>query len=353
MGVQARGIVSILDRQAIAANLACHAFGLDRRDRVLIKRCYTDDATVAYGMFEGRAADFADMIVGFMSTMPPTQHRTSNMLIRVHGDRALSESSVVTCMTLPDGEVTQTSLVQGRYLDRHRRVGGGWRIEHRTYVFDWHSHAEADGPLPDVLPAFPGQVPPELPPAFPYEETNMALSDDLRAGLEGALARHAIHDLIMLQARAVDRGDESLLATLWHPGATVDVGFFNGSAVEFCPFIVTATAGMRRMSHTVANEHIEVRGDDAVAESYVVAFTTFESAPGEVVDEINAGRYLDRFANLGGVWKFTERRFVKDFVTRQAAQPETPGDMTAQLTLRGKRSADDPVYAFWSQGSPA
>lgn len=176
----------------------------------------------------------------------------------------------------------------------------------------------------------------------------MSLSDDLRAGLEQALARHAIHDLIMLQARAIDRGDEALLADLWHPGATVDIGFFAGSAEEFAPFIMSATAAMQRMSHTVSNEFIEVRGDEAVAESYVLALTTFEEEVERSIDEITAGRYLDRFAQRDGVWKFTERRFVKDFVMRQPAQAESPEDMTAQLQLRGQRSKADPVYAFWA-----
>lgn len=349
MTTDAQAIAAVLDRQAIVANLACHAFGLDRRDVALIQCAYTEDATVAYGLFEGKAFDFAEMIGGFMATMPPTQHRTSNMLIRVDGDTAVSESCVVTCMTLPDGEVPQTSLVQGRYLDRHRRAGSGWRIEHRTYVFDWHLNARLDGPVPDVLPAAVTESVAAQPPSFAHEETNMSLSDDLRAGLEGALARNAIHDLIMLQARAIDRGDEGLLSGLWHEGATVDLGFFTGSAEEFCPFIISATAGMKRMTHTVANEHIEVRGNDALAESYVVAFTTLEETAGEAVDEITAGRYLDRFALRDGTWKFTERRFIKDFSMRQPAQPESPEDMTAQLTLRGKRSADDPVYAFWSE----
>ncbi len=349
MASTAQAIASVLDRQAIAANLACHAFGLDRRDLALIRRAYTEEATVAYGLFEGKAFDFAEMIAGFMATMPPTLHRTSNMLIRVDGDTAVSESCVITCMTLPDADNPQTSLVQGRYLDRHRRVGNGWRIEHRTYVFDWHLNADIDGSVPDVLPAHAAQSAPVLPLAFAHEETNVSLSDDLRAGLEAALVRNAIHDLIMLQARAIDRGDESLLATLWHTGAKVDLGFFAGSAEEFCPFIISATAGMQRMTHTVANEHIEVRRDEAVAESYVVAFTTFEASEGEAVDEITAGRYLDRFALRDGTWKFTERRFVTDFSTRQSAQPESPEAMTAQLTLRGKRSADDPVYAFWAQ----
>jgi len=344
----ARAIASILDRQAIAANLACHAFGLDRRDVALIRRAYIEDATVAYGLFGGRALDFAEMIAGFMATLPPTQHRTSNILIRVDGDTARSESYVVAAMTLPDGEAPHTSLVQGRYLDRHRRVGNAWRIEHRTYVFDWHINAKVEGPLSEALPVAAAQSAPPLRPALPLKETDMSLSDDLRAGLEQVLTRNAIRDLIMLQCRAIDRGDENLLRTVWHPEANVDLGFFTGSSDEFCPFIISATAGMQRMSHTVANEYIEVRGEEAVAESYVVAFTTFEEAADEPIDEITAGRYLDRFARRDGAWKFTERRFVKDFAMRQPAQLETPEDMTAQLNLRGKRSAEDPSYEFWA-----
>lgn len=345
MAVAARSIATLLDRQAIAHNLAGHAIGLDRRDLALIRRAYAPDARVAYGLFEGPAADFAAMICDFMAPMPPTIHRGSNLLIRVQGDRAVSESYVVACMRLADAQGQRDVLIQGRYLDHHLRSDQGWRIAERRYVFDWHGMQPADDP---PLSANPTPAPTQTqPPSLRAEEIDVTLTEELRRGLEQALARNAIHDLIMMQARGVDRGDEALLAGLWHPGARVDLGFFNDSAEAFCPFIIAATAGMERMSHTVANEWIEVRGGEAVAESYVVAFTTFAEESGERVNEITAGRYLDRFACREGCWRFTERRFVKDFAMKQPAAAEGPGDLTAQLNLRGSRSQDDPVYELW------
>jgi hypothetical protein len=340
-------VAKVLDAEAIAANLACHSFGLDRRDADLIRRAYNPDATVAYGLFEGLAADFAGMIVEFMTTMPPTLHQVRNVLVRSAGDRAVSESYVVACMAIPDPDSPRQALIQGRYLDRHRRGPDGWCLDHRTYVFDWHLERPLDAALMPP-PAVPSRAAPSLPQTFAIEESHMPLPEHLRVGLENVLARHAIHDLIMLQARATDRGDAALLGSVFHRDATVDVGIFRGTARDYCPFILQATAGMQRMSHTIANEWIDVQGDDAVAESYVVAFTTAPDDTGGAVDGITAGRYLDRFARRNGEWKFTERRFVVDFAQQQPNQPEAPDGMTAQLTLRGRRSKDDPVYALWN-----
>ena len=84
----ASAIAIIADRQAIAANLANHSRGIDRCDAALIKSVYHTDATVSYGMFNGPAAEFADVIVKLIATRPMTLHRHCNRSIRVDGDSA-------------------------------------------------------------------------------------------------------------------------------------------------------------------------------------------------------------------------------------------------------------------------
>jgi hypothetical protein len=146
------------------------------------------------------------------------------------------------------------------------------------------------------------------------------------------------------------------LASLWHEGAMVDVGgFFTGPATEYCDFVLDATSSLKRMYHSVANEWSRVDGDQAVAESYVIAFTTSapaassaEAAAGDV-DEITGGRYLDRFERREGVWKFTNRSYVMDWTMRQPStdQSDVPGSMYESLRTRGSAFPDDPVYALW------
>ena len=172
---------------------------------------------------------------------------------------------------------------------------------------------------------------------------------DLQTEISRIQAYHAIHDLVMTQARATDRGDLALLQSIWHPEATVDVGFFNGSAAEYCPMIIEATAAMQRMAHTITNEWIDVREEQAVAEIYVTGFTTFTDEQGESVSEVTVGRYLDRFSRREGVWKYDARQFVNDWQARFPATVESPDDPAAAFKTWGVRGPADPVYPHWEQ----
>jgi hypothetical protein len=352
----------IADRQAIAANLARHSRGIDRRDPALLASVYHPDATVAYGMFEGPAADFAALVGDPLRAGPVTLHRPCNQWIRLDGDRAVSECYVVAYreMDLPAGR--RQSLIGGRYLDRHERRGGVWKLAHRTYVLDWNTNRPPTGTADPAFAPGPfirgghGAADPgnrllarwraEADAARAQGEPPMQDAAALARKAADVLARQDIHDLIMAQARATDRGDEALLRSLWHPGATVDVGVFAGAAEAYCGMIIGATAGLTRMFHSVANDLIEVDGDGAVSESYVIAFTT---TPGEdgATDEFVGGRYLDRFARRGGVWKFVHRSFVMDWTVRQPSSDCSEEGMYALLRTRGGKYPNDPLYAFW------
>ncbi|MFA5712518.1 nuclear transport factor 2 family protein, partial [Mycolicibacterium sp.] len=353
----AAAIAAIADRQAIAANLANHSRGIDRTDARLLKSVYHPDATVSYGMFDGPAADFADLIVGLIAGRPITLHRHCNMSIRVDGDRALSESYVIAYLDRSNEAAPVRSLVGGRYLDRHEKRDGLWRMSHRLYVLDWNINRPAAGAAaPDEGSPFRrGAQGADDPGArllaawradMKGKDTAMEITGDLAAKAAAVLAKQDIHELIMAQARATDRGDEALLRSLWHPGATVDVGVFAGPADEFCGMIVGATAGLQGMSHSVANEWIDVAGDTAVAESYVIAFTRTREPDGWA-DNLTGGRYIDRFERRGGVWKYTHRTFVMDWVTSHPSTDQTGQGMYETLTTRGGKYPDDPLYAFW------
>ena len=348
------------DRQAIAANLANHSRGIDRCDAALLKSVYHPDATVSYGMFNGPAAEFADIIVKLIATRPATLHRHCNRSIRLDGDRAVSESYVIAYLERTNEPVPLQTLVGGRYLDRHERRGGIWKLSHRLYVLDWNINRAPTG---TALPSHDG--PPFIRGARGEDDPGsrliagwqrdmnshrgdaaVATIDDLTAKAATVLAKQDIHELIMAQARATDRGDEALLRSVWHPGATIDVGVFAGSADEFCGMIIGATADRKGMSHSVANEWIEVTGDVAVAESYVIAFTLVPGADGPT-DDLTGGRYVDRFERRNGVWKFTHRTFVMDWMTSHPSTDQTGQGMYETLTTRGGKIPDDPLYAFW------
>jgi hypothetical protein len=338
-------------RAAIATTLARHSRGVDRNEFDLLASAYHPDAAVAYGMFEGPALDFARMLADAMAGAPVTLHRTSNMLIRVAGDEARSESYVIAYTRTPDDEAATRwtqRLIGGRYLDRHSLRDGEWRIAHRTYVLEWNMNV----PSREAVAAMSGT--PQG--AQRAADQAHALFADFRAGqrkgetmtsasVDEAIAKQALHDLICTYARGVDRADEALLASVFHPDAEVLTGVIDGAGPAYARDIAAMVRGnLKSTFHSMANEYFEVADDRAVGETYVIAHMITAADPAE--ETITGGRYLDRFERRDGVWKIAHRSFVHDWSMTQPVSMEETG-MYESLTLRGGYTPNDPSVAFW------
>lgn len=356
----------LVARQAISEAITTVQRGIDRGDLALMKSAWHDDAEVIYGFFNGAATQLCEILVGGPAAPDNiTMHRPSNTWIQITGEQAISESYVVVyTMTGP-----MQSLIGGRYLDRHERRDGQWRLSHRTYVFDWNINQPATG---SGLPGFDA----------PYNRGSKSTEDpgakllaqwgikntlerigggtvdltterasQLEAQVRVALAKVDIQELICAQARALDRGDTALLRSVWAPGATIDLGkFYAGDVEGYCELMRNAALSFRRMSHSVNNIWVEVDGESAVAESYVIATATAATDQGDQ-DTLSGGRYLDRYKQLNGAWKCSHRTFVSDWIIEQPStdQRDEPGSMVESLTIRGCLYPNDPVYSFWKK----
>jgi ketosteroid isomerase-like protein len=93
-------------------------------------------------------------------------------------------------------------------------------------------------------------------------ETRLALATD----------KQEITEVIYRFARAIDRCDKQLIASVFHPGATDDHGSFKGTAEEFADWVIPLLETMQFTQHAIANVLIEVKGDRAFAESYFRAY---------------------------------------------------------------------------------
>jgi hypothetical protein len=195
-----------------------------------------------------------------------------------------------------------------------------------------------------------------------------ALDLDLSARLARLEDRQRIADLIADYCRGVDRCDDALLRSTYWPDAIDDHGAGESPAMAFCDRVIpilkeTCLATM----HLVANSRVELAGDNAVGETYVVAYHVLKSPahldrfmgeeparavraafPGTAADapfEYNAGaRFLDRFERRGGEWRFAHRRVV--FEWSQAH----PADAAFKLNSRihGRKDPSDPSYALFA-----
>ena len=168
---------------------------------------------------------------------------------------------------------------------------------------------------------------------------------DETQALEEVVAQQAISELGCRYARGVDRGDPEIILSAFHDDAAIVSGAFNGPAVEFA----TAIGGLldetsTRVAHTVTNHWIDIDGDSAVGESYVVAFQgTKGDSPQDVM---TGGRYIDRYEHRDGEWKISHRTFVMDWTT-SADSKDLMGLGMFEDMVKGERGKGDPVYAFW------
>lgn len=348
-------IESIADIQAISNVLACHSRGVDRADEGLLAGCYHDDGTVDYRFFAGPAAQFAAILTGAQKAGPVTLHRTAQMWIELDGDRAASESYI---MAYASSAETQ-HLICGRYLDRHERRGGEWRMSHRTYVLDTNLNWPGGGMLPGL-----GALVNHLPVGgHGAADTGIALLAQARAKnaghnrgkgyqpmshsqqtLDAVVSRQQIADLTMVYCRGVDRADAALLGQVFHADSTVVSGAFNGNGQDFAAAICALVEeAYTQTFHSIANQWIEVSGDGAVGETYVLAVSTSKDG---ATDTLTGGRYIDRFERREGRWAIAERSFVLDWTREEASTRDMTGGMYAALDLHGARGAADPVYAF-------
>ncbi len=341
----------LIARHGILNTLANHSRGVDRADANLLGSAYHADATVNYGFFSGPAATLVEILAGAQKSTPPTLHRTSNCWIRVDGPRATSESYVIAYVE----EEGLQRFVLGRYLDRHECRDGDWRLTHRTYVLDGNVNRPGSATRGDPPTSFdhfmpagakgaadPGRALLALH-AAANRGTPMTSTQTREAALDAALARAEIHDLCMAYARGVDRADPDLLASIFTDDSTVISGVVNGSGREFADQITAfVRENLEMCFHSVANEWIDVRGDEAVGEHYVIA--QMVQAGTEV---LTGGRYIDRYVRRNGRWLIQSRTFVADWNHSHPSTMERDGFYEA-LTNRGCFGPSDPVYAHWA-----
>jgi hypothetical protein len=145
-------IAAILDIQGV---LQRYARAVDRDDWTLLRSCYHDGAIDEHGRYNGDIDGLIKWLQGEMPRYESTMHCIHNMLVEVHGDRAVAETYCIAYHRVrPDQNGIQQDRVLGvRYVDQLSRDARGWRISHRRCVYEF---SRID-PVPfgsDLVPAY-------------------------------------------------------------------------------------------------------------------------------------------------------------------------------------------------------
>lgn len=165
-------------------------------------------------------------------------------------------------------------------------------------------------------------------------ETDLA---SLAAKVRHLEARAEILDCMNRYTRGADRLDRDLLLSAYHPDATDDRGAFTGGPEARVDWLLAYLRTLDHTSHHISNFTIEIDGDTAHTESYVI--TTLLPRGGETVT-MGGARYIDRFERRDeGGWRIAHREAVMDFTFTAPTSGLPP------KVLSGARDRSDRSYA--------
>ena len=148
----------------------------------------------------------------------------------------------------------------------------------------------------------------------------------------GEADRLAIRDLAYRYAAGVDRRDQSLFLSAFHPDATLTIVRNDLDGVErvvvrtgydelrTIPELITR---YDKTFHFVGNHHCVLNGDEATGEVYCTAHH-LNSEPHGGRDHVMLIRYQDDYRRgSDGQWLIASRRLVVDWTEEHPARPTT------------------------------
>lgn len=138
----------LVAKDAIREQIYNYGRGLDRMDKDLAYRVWHADGTANYiGTYEGTGAGFVDSVWSYHQTLMAHSHHITNVLIKVDGNTAVSESYVLASLQAqPQEDRTTTRLYRSRYADRWSKRDGRWAIDRRVAIGDFVTEHEGTSP---------------------------------------------------------------------------------------------------------------------------------------------------------------------------------------------------------------
>ncbi|SDC58161.1 SnoaL-like domain-containing protein [Sphingomonas sp. YR710] len=157
--------------------------------------------------------------------------------------------------------------------------------------------------------------------------------------IDELLAEAAIKEVQIRYCRACDRVDYEALRACFHEHAIADYGHGVWNLDEYMAHAMSMSANFIATTHNTGNQLVELDGDAAWAEHYLVASHRWPvDENGNTRDLIAAVRYIDRMERIDGKWRIARRKMVLDW---QRVDPVIGIDVTK---ADGRRDRSDPSY---------
>ena len=152
----------------------------------------------------------------------------------------------------------------------------------------------------------------------------------------------AIRRVLARYCRGIDRMDQDLVRSCYHPDATESHGSFEGTLDEYLAWVWKLLGRYDATFHFLGNVLVDPVDDDrARCETYGIAH--HRTAGGGAVGNLVTGfRYVDRFERRDGEWRIAHRTAVTEWTSVDAHPWPLPRTMP-----RGRRGPDDVVYEPW------
>ena len=136
--------------------------------------------------------------------------------------------------------------------------------------------------------------------------------------------RKDIFDVLKRYTRGADRHDKDLVRGAFWPEATISFGT-QMTRDQYVDWEENELAGYAAHQHHITGQTIDIDGDTAHVESYVVYFlvprdrsadTAGAATPGKANTKektrLGSGRYIERWERRNGDWKILVREYVED-----------------------------------------
>lgn len=169
---------------------------------------------------------------------------------------------------------------------------------------------------------------------------------NIEAALQELLDKQAIQELVARYSRTLDWLDDAGQAGCYWPDASVDYGFFKGTAADFVPVVMGVERYTGRRWHLLAPLSIRLTSPTtAMGECYGIAVGLRREAEDEPYrGNMYGGRYLDTYEKRDGEWRIASRRYVMDWTLPMPDQPDASPRPDFPLPMLDLRESGHPDY---------